>query len=144
MATIVTVCVVAILGIGALFIFRRSHAGLLLRDPMSSMQVYSASSVHEAHLVAGLIRQAGIDVAIKNTDAFLLAGEVPPYTVAPTLWVRGQEDFSTAREIVETYEERLNDEEIGSLPEWSCKSCGETNPGNFEVCWQCGKERRSQ
>jgi hypothetical protein len=141
MATVVTMCVLAALGIGALFILRRSHVGLLLHDPTSSIQVYSASSVHEAHFVAGLIRQAGIDVSIKNTDAFLLAGELPPFTVAPTLWVRGEEQFAKAREIVETYEERLNDPEIGSLPEWSCKFCGETNPGNFEVCWHCGKDR---
>lgn len=24
--------------------------------------------------------------------------------------------------------------------EWHCKVCGETCPGNFEVCWQCGAD----
>jgi hypothetical protein len=22
-------------------------------------------------------------------------------------------------------------------PEWTCKSCGEENPGNFDECWKC-------
>lgn len=25
--------------------------------------------------------------------------------------------------------------------EWTCASCGETVPGTFDVCWQCGAER---
>ncbi len=23
-------------------------------------------------------------------------------------------------------------------PDWTCKGCGESNPGNFETCWNCG------
>ena len=26
--------------------------------------------------------------------------------------------------------------------DWTCAQCGETNPGNFELCWQCGEARR--
>ncbi len=26
-------------------------------------------------------------------------------------------------------------------PSWRCKNCGEDNPGNFEVCWNCPKEK---
>ncbi|MCG8403991.1 MAG: hypothetical protein MI923_02215 [Phycisphaerales bacterium] len=24
-------------------------------------------------------------------------------------------------------------------PDWVCKSCGESNPGHFEVCWSCSE-----
>lgn len=24
-------------------------------------------------------------------------------------------------------------------PDWACGSCGEQNPGTFEVCWSCGE-----
>lgn len=27
------------------------------------------------------------------------------------------------------------------LPDWSCAACGETCPGNFETCWNCGVAR---
>lgn len=26
-------------------------------------------------------------------------------------------------------------------PEWQCGHCGESNPGSFEVCWQCRRGR---
>ena len=26
-------------------------------------------------------------------------------------------------------------------PAWNCASCGEENPGNFEVCWKCQAAR---
>lgn len=25
-------------------------------------------------------------------------------------------------------------------PAWTCAACGESNPGSFELCWQCGAE----
>lgn len=25
-------------------------------------------------------------------------------------------------------------------PDWSCPGCEEQNPGNFHICWNCGKE----
>lgn len=30
----------------------------------------------------------------------------------------------------------------GARPPWSCPSCGEENPGNFELCWSCEATRR--
>jgi hypothetical protein len=29
----------------------------------------------------------------------------------------------------------------GDSEAWRCSSCGETNPGEFELCWKCGKDR---
>jgi len=29
----------------------------------------------------------------------------------------------------------------GDEADWACKACGESNPGNFEVCWQCNGDR---
>jgi len=26
-------------------------------------------------------------------------------------------------------------------PDWVCDGCQESNPGTFDVCWQCGRER---
>ncbi|MCB9865531.1 MAG: hypothetical protein H6816_02700 [Phycisphaerales bacterium] len=26
------------------------------------------------------------------------------------------------------------------LPDWTCPACSESNPGGFEVCWQCGAD----
>lgn len=32
-------------------------------------------------------------------------------------------------------------EEQPEGPEWTCSGCGENNPANFELCWNCGGER---
>jgi hypothetical protein len=29
-------------------------------------------------------------------------------------------------------------------PEWTCKSCGEENPGNFDECWKCQEPRGTE
>lgn len=29
----------------------------------------------------------------------------------------------------------------GDFTDWTCDQCGESSPGHFEVCWNCGAER---
>jgi hypothetical protein len=36
---------------------------------------------------------------------------------------------------------RATREDTGLVTPWTCSSCGETNPGEFEICWKCKKER---
>jgi hypothetical protein len=36
---------------------------------------------------------------------------------------------------------RATSEDNGLVTPWTCSSCGETNPGEFEICWKCAKER---
>lgn len=141
MVVIVTICVAVALALGVLLFLRKRDPGLTLGDDDGPLETYRASSVHEAHLVAGLMQQAGLSVTIRNEQAFSLVGELPPHTVAPTIWVRGKSDFARARAIVEEYEERLNDEDMGDSLDWRCESCDELSPGNFEACWKCGKPR---
>ena len=104
-------------------------------------EAYQASSLHEAHLVADLMRHAGLSVVLRNADIFSAAGVLPAHTVLPTLWVRGEWEFRRAREVVEAYEESLGDEDVVSVPDWTCTACGEVSPGNFEACWQCRRAR---
>jgi hypothetical protein len=72
-----------------------------------AIEVYRASSIHEAHLVAGLMRQTGLSVTIRNEHTAGLAGELPSHTVYPALWVEGESNLARARDIVDQYEKRL-------------------------------------
>jgi len=36
---------------------------------------------------------------------------------------------------------RIDESPADERPEWTCGGCGEENPGNFDVCWQCGVAR---
>jgi hypothetical protein len=127
---------------GSLFLLLRQEGAEADQEENDGpLEAYRASSLHEAHLIAGLMRQAGLAVTLTNENVVGLVGELPPHAVCPILWVRGQSDFVRAREIVELYEDRLNDADVGNLPEWTCSSCAELSPGNFETCWKCGKAR---
>src|SRR6185369_16962764 len=99
-------------------------------------EVYRASNLLEAHLVAGLMRQAELDVVLRNADVFCAVGELPQHQAAPSLWVRGAEAYERARRVVDSYEQRLNAPSDEELADWACE-CGETSPGNFEECWRC-------
>lgn len=57
---------------------------------------------------------------------------VPTEFYFEVLWLlaRARADFAAARAAAEG-------------PEWTCVECGEGNPGNFELCWNCETPRRS-
>jgi len=41
----------------------------------------------------------------------------------------------------EDKDDMLNAEAPVTGPAWKCPACGEDNPGNFQVCWKCEKEK---
>jgi len=53
----------------------------------------------------------------------------------PALCVLREEDHATALAILA---EVATVDEARSAEEVPCPACGESNPGNFEICWACG------
>jgi hypothetical protein len=46
------------------------------------------------------------------------------------------------RELAEAIANAQNDKSRGISPAtWQCASCGEENPGEFDICWKCQKDR---
>ena len=90
------------------------------------------SLAHIGHL-KNLLEQSGIACLIKNDQLSGGLGEIPFLDCLPELWVVRDEDLARAVALFETIEkpgaERGN---------WRCPQCGETNEGQFAVCWQCG------
>lgn len=99
-------------------------------------RVYSSQNTLMAGLIKGLLENGGIDCLIKNQILSSGIGELPLNECWPEVWITDDEDFSRATEIVE---HALSEPE-DTLPSWHCK-CGETIEGQFELCWQCGRER---
>jgi hypothetical protein len=52
----------------------------------------------------------------------------------PQVWVDRDEDAARARELIDAYF-RSGSAATGVL---FCPTCGEENPGSFELCWACG------
>ncbi len=97
-------------------------------------RLYTAAHLPEAHLVRGLLAARGITVQVFNEYAQGGLGDLPAASVLPELWLEDERDEGIAREIVNAYERQA------TLPGvQACPSCGEENPRDFAVCWQCQK-----
>lgn len=95
--------------------------------------------IHERPL-AGLLKerleQEGITCLLRNEELFAAMGEIPFLELRPELWVIDEDVLPRARLLVQAW---LRREEDGCP--WVCPQCGERLEGQFDSCWQCGRER---
>jgi len=92
-----------------------------------------ASSLPDAHILRGVLEQAGIRVHVFNENAQGGVGQLPVNEAFPELWLDDETDFERAQRVVREFEEAPRN--TGTT---RCGGCGEDNPGNFQVCWSCG------
>ncbi len=96
-------------------------------------KVYSAGNLIEAHLMLDLLGHAGIRARLFNENAQGGLGEIPFTHAYPEVWVIDDADAERGKAVVEKYE--ALPVEAGTV---FCRACGEANPRNFQLCWQCG------
>ncbi len=99
-------------------------------------RIYNASDLVEAHLLAQLLREAGIECHVFNENLQGGVGEIPFTHAYPEIWVVDEAEAARARALIQEYERPGQ-----TAPSWRCPFCGEDNPGTFLSCWQCGRER---
>ena len=96
-------------------------------------KLYRAANLPEAHILRGLLAQAGIEAHVFNENAQGGLGQLPFTEAWPEVWVSEDRDLRRAREIVQAFE---------CLPEVTacihCPACAEENPISFQLCWSCG------
>ncbi len=97
-------------------------------------RVYTAADLPGAYIVLNLLTQRGIDAHVFNENAQGGLGEIPFTHVYPEIWLDDERDFELARQIIAGHEN-------AATPQGSrdCAHCGEANPSNFDLCWNCGK-----
>ena len=83
-----------------------------------------------------ILETAGIPTFIRN-ETLTMSGltEIPIPEFYPALCVVNDEDYERALSVLREHN-RKNQENADS--ESLCPFCGESSPGNFEVCWSCG------
>lgn len=96
-------------------------------------RIYTAANLADAHLVRDLLQQAGIAAHIFNEYAMAAMGDVPMGSAYPQIWIPQPQQEQHARAVIADYEKRLPQTAIKT-----CGACGETSPGEFELCWNCG------
>ena len=95
-------------------------------------RIYSAATLPDAHLVVALLAQAGIAAKVFNENAQGGVGEIPFTHAWPEVWLEDERDAGRALDVIRKLEHG------GSNRQIACGSCGEMNPDNFEICWNCG------
>ncbi len=97
----------------------------------------------DAHLMKGLLEADGIEVIVMGEFLWGARGEIPvSYDTSPTLWLKNEDDYERANEILSEYWKTNSIDKINDK-EWNCAKCGENNEGLFTECWNCGTTRSS-
>jgi len=99
------------------------------------LRVYSAASLPDAHLVRGLLGQAGIDATVFNENLQGGLGEIPFTHAYPEVWIVDERDLQRAREVIRQIERPAPG--LGSIV---CPRCQQGSPGHFQICWNCGEQ----
>ncbi len=79
---------------------------------------------------AQLLRQNGIDVALRNEFVTSVMGSGAPCDAWTEVWV---DEANEARAL--DLLQRMTSEPEGEA--WVCTVCGEQNDASFEACWKC-------
>ncbi len=98
-------------------------------------RIYTAANLQDAHILAHILREAGIGCHIFNENLQGGVGEIPFTHAYPEIWLAEAGDTERAREIIREFERP-----VPARAPRSCPHCGEENPGHFLSCWQCGHD----
>jgi len=96
------------------------------------VKVYSAPTLPDAHLIAALLAQEGIEARVFNENAQGGLGEIPFIHAWPEVWVIDERHVERARQVIRALERTDTRSQV------VCAACGEANPSNFQLCWNCG------
>lgn len=99
-------------------------------------ELFREQDITRVSYYRGLLEDHEIPTLIRNE--FLTGSgltEIPIPEFFPALCVLNDDDYERAVAIIR---EHLTAQQENAGIEIACASCGETNPGNFEICWSCG------
>lgn len=102
----------------------------------SKIKVYSNDNVGIVGSLQNYLLQHGIRAEMRNQYTSSVMGEAAFFDAWPELWVLDS-DAAEAKQLLDQVASSQTEQATGS--DWLCKYCRESNPANFELCWQCSK-----
>lgn len=100
-------------------------------------ELYTNMDSSRIGLYKSILDEAGIASYIQNENTAQLVNMISPI-FQPTLCIVDDDRYDEAVALLKP----LNYKETSELPDWTCAQCSESNPGSFEVCWNCENERQ--
>jgi len=104
---------------------------------MKKLHVFSPRERPFALLLRERLAAEGIVCLVRNDELSTALGEIPFVECFPELWVVDDEVFPRARLLLDQWLSDLSTDQGA----WRCADCGEVLEGQFESCWQCGREK---
>ena len=98
-------------------------------------RVFTGVTLTDTTHIKNLLDLSGIGSFIKNLYLCSGAGDLPVLDVSPELWVLRDADAARAEAVIR---DALRPQGAAVAEPWSCPQCGESNEGQFAVCWRCG------
>jgi hypothetical protein len=95
-------------------------------------RIYTAQNLPEAYLVRDLLTRSGVAAHVFNEHAMAVMGELALGSAYPQVWIAQEHQEQHARLVIADYENRP-----ALTTTKKCLGCGELNPGEFEICWNC-------
>ena len=111
----------------------------MIHHKFTMKKVYSTEILANAWNVRNVLEQHDIESVVKNENLFSVSGEVPFLECLPEVWVKPLY-YDRARQIIEEIEKTNED----NGPDWICARCGESNLGNYSICWSCENSHAAQ
>ncbi len=98
-------------------------------------EVFVTRNPAEAHLVRGLLENAGIAAVVENDVLTTGVGEIVEAAL-PSVCILDESRAGEAEALIAEWQR-----EEPEAPAWECPKCGEKLDGRFTSCWECGTER---
>ena len=104
-------------------------------------QVFVDPDLTRVSFARNLLEAEGIACFIQNENTRTLGPSIAGFSYTqlldPALCILDDSQWEAAMGIVRTHFHNTAAEGA----EWRCSGCNETNPGSFDLCWNCGAER---
>lgn len=98
-------------------------------------EVFTHQDVTQVGYYKSMLDEAGISSFIRNE--YTANPEIAGAMYFPTLCVVDNADYNKAIALLKSLKPTAKQEGT----EWTCLSCSESNPSNFESCWKCNALR---
>lgn len=103
-------------------------------------KVYYTLDLTEAVLLKDHLLHNSVAASVRNKGAT----RIPYAGIASEVWVDDDAGDPDVRELIHVFLKQRTDSAGDLKSAWACQDCREQNPGNFEVCWNCGEGRRAR
>lgn len=101
------------------------------------IKIFTSPSMPTIYNIKNILENNGIESVVKGDKRYSGIGELPPTECWIELWLI---DESKKEEAAKLIDKINNEKQEGE--KWKCPKCGELLEPQFEICWNCGYEKK--